>query len=118
MEEVEKKEVIEDAKVEMLHEDAKEKPQSKKANAEQIKNYITTLQQRCMQLEQQIKSIDMTAFRLNTLFKVLDHKEVFPSEFIKKCSDEIVDIIEYDAEGEKTEGNPSENVDTPTENKD
>lgn len=83
----------------------------KEATAQQVLEYVKSLQNKCLQLEGQLKAIDMTAFRLNTLFKVLESYQLFPSEYIEEVTKEIIDILKYEPEEKK----PEEEVDAVAE---
>lgn len=72
-----------------------EEKDSKKLSYEELTNVAVQMQQRAMEAEQKLKSIDLTGMRLHYLFKVIKHtdKGVFTQEFVEKCAKEIEDIL-------------------------
>lgn len=65
-----------------------------KLSYEQLEMVAAQLQQRAMQAEARLGSINLTTMRLDYLFKVLDHSTHFCDSFVKDCGAEIVDLLE------------------------
>lgn len=74
------------------------KETANKLTYEQLEQTALQLQQRVIMAEGRLRSIDMASMRLTWLFKVLENKEVFPSEFINKCSEEVVELLTLEEE--------------------
>lgn len=70
----------------------------KKLSYEQLEQAAAILQQKLLQAEAKIQSINFTAVRLDYLFKVLDKSTHFNKEFIDKCSEEIVSLMTIENE--------------------
>lgn len=72
-----------------------EKDSKKKLSYEELTNVAVQMQQRAMEAEQKLRSIDLTNMRLHYLFEVVRHsnKGAFTPEFIEKCSKEIEEIL-------------------------
>lgn len=70
-----------------------QKKEQEKLSYESLENVASQLQQRCVMLENKLRSIDMVSLRLNYLFKVVSIKGVFTEEFIIKCSKEIENLL-------------------------
>lgn len=84
----------------------KEKNESQQAlSADKVKMIAAQLQQKCVMLENKLRSIDITAMRLNFLFQILANKDAFPADFITGCSQEIMDLMSAEPEeSEQKEG--------------
>lgn len=86
-----------------------EEKKQKKLSYEELENVAKELSQQNQQLNMMIQKSNMSnAFRrLDYLFKVLECKDCFNSDFIVTCSDEIVNIMtipgEEEAEDSETE---------------
>lgn len=80
----------------------KEKKDVKPLDIDQVKMVASQLQQRCVMLENKLRSIDLTTMRLNYLFKVLENKLCFPKDFVNKCTNEIVDLMDDSSEEEQS----------------
>ena len=81
-------------------------PTSGKPSYEQLEQGFIQLQQRLMQTEARLRAINLTAMRLDYLFKVLDRATYFPEKFIADSSAEIVDLLEVkkpDTESQTTD---------------
>lgn len=65
-----------------------------KLTYEQLEQIALQLQNRAMQAESRLASINMTTTRLNYLFKVLEYSSHFCDSFVKECGAEIVDLLE------------------------
>ena len=89
-------ETTEPTEVVDLTEEVKET--ANKLTYEQLEQAAMQLQQRVIMAEGRLRSIDMVSMRLTWLFKVLENKEVFPSEFINKCSEEVVELLTLEEE--------------------
>ena len=70
-----------------------QKKEQEKLSYERLEEAAVQLQQRCVMLENKLRSIDMVSVRLNYLLKVVEIKGVFSEEFIAKCSKEIEDLL-------------------------
>ncbi len=70
-----------------------EETKDKKISYEQLENVAMQLQQKCVMYEQKLKLIDMTATRLNYLFKVVEYEMSFNRAFVNKCTEEIENIL-------------------------
>ena len=81
-----------------------QKKEQEKLSYEKLEEAAVQLQQRCMMLENKLRSIDMVSVRLSYLLKVVEIKGVFSEEFIAKCSNEIEDLLTL----EETEETKSE----------
>lgn len=79
-----------------------ESKEVKKLSYEELENVAVQLQHKTALLENQMKSFNAVAFRLNYLFQVLAIKDVFSSEFISKCAKEIEDTLTIDENVEST----------------
>lgn len=74
------------------------KETANKLTYEQLEQTALQLQQRVIMAEGRLRSIDMVSMRLTWLFKALENKETFPSEFISKCSEEVVELLTLEEE--------------------
>lgn len=81
-----------------------QKKEQAKLSYEKLEEAAVQLQQRCVMLENKLRSIDMVSVRLSYLLKVVEIKDVFSEEFIAKCSKEIEDLLTL----EETEETKSE----------
>lgn len=73
--------------------------EKKQLTGEQIKQIIAQLQEEVKTLKGKLNAIDMTALRLNYLFKVVDLREAFGEEFVASATAEIQDILTVPSEG-------------------
>lgn len=80
-----------------------EKAETTKLTYEQLEKAVMQLQQKLMMAENQLGSINFAAMRLTWLFKVLENKEAFSSEFISKCAKEVADILTIEEVTPETE---------------
>lgn len=78
-----------------------QKKEQAKLSYEKLEEAAVQLQQRCVMLENKLRSIDMVSVRLNYLLKVVEIKDVFSEEFIARCSKEIEDLLTLE-EAEET----------------
>lgn len=78
-----------------------EEKNQKKLSYEELENVARELSQQNQQLNMMIQKSNMSnAFkRLDYLFKVLECRDCFNSDFIVACSDEIVNIMTIPEEG-------------------
>lgn len=67
--------------------------EKKQLTGEQIKQIIAQLQEEVKTLKGKLNAIDMTALRLNYLFRVVDLREAFGEEFVSSAITEIQDIL-------------------------
>ena len=65
-----------------------------KLSYEQLEMVAAQLQQRAMQAEARLSSINLTTMRLDYLFRVLDRASHFPEKFVEDSVAEIVDLLE------------------------
>lgn len=65
-----------------------------KLSYEQLEMVAAQLQQRAMQAEARLSSINLTTMRLDYLFRVLDRASHFPEKFVEDSAAEIVDLLE------------------------
>lgn len=65
-----------------------------KLSYEQLEMIAAQLQQRAMQAEARLSSINLTTMRLDYLFRVLDRASHFPEKFVEDSAAEIVDLLE------------------------
>lgn len=70
----------------------------KELTYEELKNVAVQLQQRCMNLENKLRSIEVASVRLNYLFKIVKYKESFSNDFVLNCIKEIEDLITIEEE--------------------
>lgn len=78
-----------------------QKKEQEKLSYEKLEEAAVQLQQRCVMLENKLRSIDMISVRLNYLLRVVEIKDVFSEEFIARCSKEIEDLLTLE-EAEET----------------
>lgn len=69
------------------------KETSPKLTYEQLEQAAMQLQQRLMMVESRLRSIDFASTRLTWLFRVLENKESFTTEFVSKCTEEIENLL-------------------------
>ena len=71
------------------------KKEQKKLSYEELQNVASQLSQQNQQLNIMLQQANMTNIfkRLDYLFKVLENKNCFDSDFVIICADEIKDII-------------------------
>ena len=79
------------------------KKEQKKRSYEELQNVAGQLSQQNQQLNMMIQQANMTNMfkRLDYLFKVLEFKECFDSEFVITCSEEIKSMINPEEESEE-----------------
>jgi hypothetical protein len=70
-----------------------QKKEQEKLSYEKLEEAAVQLQQRCVMLENKLRSIDMISVRLNYLLRVVEIKGVFSEDFVAKCSKEIEDLL-------------------------
>lgn len=83
-------------------ENKEEKNEVKPLDIDQVKMVASQLQQRCVMLENKLRSIDLTAMRLKFLFQVLENKSCFSKEYVAKCADEVKELMSDDSEEDNT----------------
>lgn len=66
---------------------------NKKLSYEELEKLTVQLNNRLIQAENQLNSIDYTTLRLNYLFKVLENSRHFAQNYINKTSEEIVNLL-------------------------
>jgi hypothetical protein len=73
-----------------------------KMSYEQLENVAHQLSEQSRQLYTKLQEANMTNMfkRLDYLFKVVENNAAFESEFVKKCSNEIVDLLTIPEEPE------------------
>lgn len=77
--------------------------EDKKPTYEQLEVAVQKLQQRCIQAEMNLASINMATTRLEYLFKVIDRQSNFNPEFVQKCIDEVTELLDIKTTAEETE---------------
>lgn len=80
-----------------------QKNNQEKLSYEKLEEVAVQLQQRCVMLENKLRSIDLMSIRLKYLFKVLDVKSSFSEVFVNKCSNEIEEILTVEEESKPEE---------------
>lgn len=73
-----------------MEENSKEQ---KKLSYEELENVAVQLQRRCVELERRLRDFSIASFRLEYLFKVIENKDNFSSDFIGDCVKEVEDIL-------------------------
>lgn len=73
-----------------MEENSKEQ---KKLSYEELENVAVQLQHRCVELERKLREISVASFRLDYLFKVIENKDNFSSDFVGDCVKEVEDIL-------------------------
>ena len=68
---------------------------TEKLSYEQLENVAAELQKRCATLYTELQNANMfNVFkRLDYLFKVVETKEVFPTDFVESCVTEVVSLM-------------------------
>lgn len=90
--------------------------EKKQLTGEQIKKIIAQLQEEVKTLKGKLNAIDMTALRLNYLFRVVDLREAFGEEFVASATAEIQDILTVPSEGGcSCQGGTTESTESTTE---
>lgn len=74
-----------------------------KLSYEQLEQAAMQLQQRLMMAENRLRGIDFTSMRLTWLFKVIENKAVFSTEFLKKCVKEVEELLTIEEETPEVE---------------
>lgn len=74
--------------------------EKEKMSYEQLEQAAIALQQKCLQLEAQINSVNYTAMRLDYLFKVLKYSTEFGTDFLEYCTKEIEKSLRLQEEPE------------------
>lgn len=69
------------------------KEEVKTPSPEEFTNVIIQQQNRIKELEGQLKAVDVVAFRLGMLFRILDYEKHFNKEFINYCTSDIEKIM-------------------------
>ena len=75
----------------------------KKLTYEQLEQIALQLQNKAMQAEARLNSINLAAMRLDYLFRILDKAPLFPKEFVDECVAEVIDRLEVKKNPEATE---------------
>lgn len=79
--------------------------EDKKATYDELKNYVSQLQQQNKYLaEQFVKNQDERLYkRIDYLFKVIENNNVFGIDFVNKCVEELEAILTIPEEQQATE---------------
>lgn len=77
-------------------EEKENKQEATKLSYEQLNNIAIQLQNRAVQAEGKLASINFTAMRLGYLFTVLDKSSHFPSEFVQECVNEVMELLKLE----------------------
>jgi hypothetical protein len=64
-----------------------------KPSYEQLKNWCDQLLMQRNQIAEELRQVSNIVNKLPWLFKVIENKEVFSTEFVNNCVKEIVDIM-------------------------
>lgn len=82
----------------------KQKIDTKKLSYEDLSNVCAQLEDKCRELAHQNFQLQQSQalIRLDFLFKVVEKKDCFSAEFVKKCAAEIVDLITIKEENKDT----------------
>lgn len=75
--------------------------EKKKLSYEKLEAVAVQFQNKSANLEMQLKSINMTTLRLNYLFKVVENKDAFNTEFVINCVTEIEDLLTIEEDNSK-----------------
>lgn len=69
--------------------------QPEKMSYEQLENIAHQLSEQNRQLYQKLQESNLASMfqRLNYLFKVMEYNVMFPEDFVKKCVDEVVEVM-------------------------
>lgn len=72
-----------------------ENKETQKLSYEQLEQVATQLSQQVQNLYAKLQEAEVSNMlsRLKFLFKVIKYGDKFPAEFVKKCVEEIVDIM-------------------------
>lgn len=105
-------EVKEKAKVVNINTTGKKDAVNKKPSYEELNNYCMQLYEQNVQLVQKLRQADMENLfkRLDYLFKIIEFKDSFSKEFVKSCTDEIVQGMTPQEAPEVTKDNKAEEV--------
>ena len=76
----------------------KKSKEEKKFSYEELQQICGELSQRLQYAQEKLEKMNATnaIHRLNFLFKVLEQYALFPTEFVDKCSNEIMSIMNID----------------------
>lgn len=76
----------------------KKPKEEKKLSYEELQQICGELSQRLQYAQEKLEEVNATnaIHRLNLLFKVLEQYALFPAEFVDKCSNEIMSIMNID----------------------
>lgn len=83
-------------------EEKKVSSEPNKISYEQLEQAAMQLQQRLMIAENKLRSIDFASMRLTWLFKVLENKSSFSTEFAGKCAKEVEELLTIEDTPEET----------------
>lgn len=91
---------------------AKENMMGQEPTKKQLMDYVSQLQNQNQQLIQRLQEVNnFTMFkRCDYLFEILKNHTMFPEEFVKKCSEEIMAFVTIPEQPEQKEQpeNPAE----------
>lgn len=73
-----------------MEENSKEQ---KKLSYEELENVAIQLQRSCVELERKLREFSIASFRLEYLFKVIENKDNFSSDFIGDCVKEVEETL-------------------------
>lgn len=79
-------------------EENKNKTEAIKLTYEQLEQVASQIQQKLIIAENKLRTIDFASVRLNWLFKVIENKLSFTTEFVNRCSKEIEDLLTIEEE--------------------
>ena len=103
----------------LTYEQLEDKVKDLSSHNEKLTNYVNQLYSQNQQLQNALKQINVEEInisrlfkRLEFLFEVLKQPVWFDDEFVKKCSDEIVDILTVKPEDKEEEEDSEEDTKT------
>lgn len=65
-----------------------------KLSYEALEQMNRMLQNKCLELDNQLRNINMVGMRLNYLFNVLDRAKYFNEDFVNACAEEVQSILD------------------------
>ena len=71
------------------------KSTNEKLSYEELEQAALALQKRCIELERAISSFEVQGMRLEGLFRIIEHKELYPVEFVDSCIAELQEAFKF-----------------------
>ena len=75
-----------------------------KLSYEQLEQAAMQLQQKLSIIENRFRSIDFASMRLTWLFRVIENKDAFTPEFVRKSAIEIQELLTIEESSEEKKG--------------